>query len=125
MSMLGVISEELNRIGIPYSFMRWNGVVEYPYWIGEYTENPTDTEEGCKEYTMILTGTTKADSWMPLETQKSKIESHFPSVCGLRIHTDNGSVAIFYESAYPIDTGDAELKRIQVNLLVKHWKGSI
>lgn len=125
MKMLGIIANELEKIGIPYSFMRWNTVAQYPYWVGEYAESPTENEDGYKEYTMMLTGTTNGDSWSALEEQKNTIESHFPMVYGLRTTTDNGSVAIFYQQAFPIDTGDANLKRIQVNLLVKEWKGSI
>lgn len=125
MNVLGIIAKELEKIGIPYDFMRWKSTHQYPYWVGEYSEMPTDNEEGYKEFTMMLTGTTNGDSWLALEEQKNKIESHFPSVCGLRTITDTGSVAIFYENAFPIDTGDANLKRIQVNLSVREWKGSI
>ena len=125
MKVLGVIANELEKIGIPYDFMRWKSTPQYPYWVGEYSEIPTDNEEGYKEFTMMLTGTTNGDSWLALEEQKNNIESHFPSVCGLRTTTDTGSVTIFYENAFPIDTGDANLKRIQVNLCVKEWKGSI
>lgn len=125
MTALAIIAKELDKIGIPYSFMRWNTEASYPYWVGEYQETTTENEDGYKEYTMMLTGTTNADSWLSLEEQKNTIESHFPPVYGLRTTTENGSVAIFYQHAFPIDTGDANLKRIQVNLLVKEWKGSI
>lgn len=31
-------------------------------------------------------------------------------------------VAVFYDSAFPVPTGDGELKRIQINLSIKEWK---
>lgn len=122
MSALGLIAKELNKIGIPYEFMRWTSNVQYPYWIGEYQEVPTDNESGYKETSFILTGTTR-NSWLELEDQKEKIEQHFPTVGGLLFATENGRGAVFYENSIPVDTGEAELKRIQVNLVIKEWKG--
>lgn len=121
MSVLGIISNELNSIGVPYEFMRWTGEVQYPYFIGEYSEVPTVTEDGYKETTILLTGTTKG-SWLELEQFRSKIEKHFHPICGLRCSTDDGVVAIHYDNSIPVPTGDADLKRIQINLQVKEWR---
>lgn len=122
--MLKTISEEMHSIGVPYEFMRWTSAVEYPYFIGEYSETPTVTEDGYKESTMMVTGTTRG-SWLELEQYKAKIENHFPAVYGLRKTTPTGSVTIYYENSFPVDTGEADLKRIQVNLRIKEWKGAI
>lgn len=121
-SLLGTIKNELVIIGVPYEFMRWTSPVQYPYFIGEYTETPTEVEDGSREYTMILTGTTTG-SWLELESYRAKIEDHFPSVGGLRITTDKGVMVIFYDNTSPIDTGETDLKRIQINLKIKAWKG--
>ena len=122
MTALNTVKDELHIIGVPYEFMRWTGPVNGQYWIGEFTETPTDTEDGAKEGTLILTGTTRG-SWLELVQTKEKIENHFPTVYGLRKTTDDGAVVIFYDNSFPIDTGEAELKRIQINLQVKQWKG--
>jgi hypothetical protein len=119
--MLGFISNELNSIGVPYEFMRWTGAVSYPYVVGEYSEITATNEDGFKESTMILTGFTRG-SWLELEQIKEKIQQHFPTAGGLRGNTEYGSVAIFYNGSYPIDTGEAELKKIQINLDVKEWR---
>ena len=124
MSVLGIISTELNNLGIPYEFMEWTDPVQYPYWVGEYSEVPTYTEDGGKECTVILTGTTKG-SWLELEQTRAKIEKHFPSIYGLRKSTDDGAVVIYYENSFPVPTGEADLKRIQVNLRIKEWKGAM
>ena len=122
-SILGIVKTELENINVPYEFMRWTKSTNPDrYWIGEYSETPTDTEDGYEESTLLLTGTTKG-SWLSLEDDKAKIKDHFPSVYGLRKATDDGAVVIFYENAFPVDTGEADLKRIQINLKIKKWRG--
>ena len=119
---LGIANEELKKIGVPYKFMRWTSTDTDIYWVGEYSEIPTDTEDGYEEGTLMLTGTTK-DLWAVLMEHRAKIKDHFPKIGGLRTYTDNGTVVIFYDQSTPIPTGDANLKRIQVNLHIKMWKG--
>ena len=121
-TILGIIGEELQSIGVPYEFMRWTSDVQYPYFIGEYSEIVTDTEDGYKEYTLMLTGTTK-ESWLELEEYRAKIEDHFTQFGGLRKATEKGAVVIFYDNSFPVPTGEADLKRIQINLHIKSWKG--
>lgn len=124
MSMLGVFAAEMDSIGVPYEFMRWTSDVNGAYFVGEYTETPTVTEDGSKESTLIVTGTTRG-SWLELEQFRVKIESHFPAEYGLRKPTDTGSVAFYYANSIPVDTGDSDLKRIQINIQVKEWKGAM
>ena len=119
---LGIVTTELKNIDIPYEFMRWTPNVEDRYWVGEYSEAPTDTEDGYEEETLILTGTTKG-LWSVLFQDREKIKDHFPTVGGLRKSTDKGVVVIFYDNSFPVPTGEADLKRIQINLQIKAWKG--
>lgn len=119
---LGIITDELNKIDVPYEFMRWTSPVTDRYWVGEYSETPTDTEDGYEEGTLILTGTTR-NLWSLLMQDRANINDHFPPVGGLRIPTDDGVVVIFYANSFPIETGEADLKRIQINLHIKMWKG--
>lgn len=119
---LGIINNELKNINVPYEFMMWTSDVNDRYWVGEYTETITDTEDGYEEITLILTGTTKG-LWSVLMQDRVTIKDHFPSICGLRKTTDDGVVVIFYENSFPTPTGDANLKRLQVNLKIKMWKG--
>lgn len=123
-SVLGIIASELKSIGVPYEFMRWTSAVQYPYFVGEYTETPTLTEDGKEEGTLILTGYTRG-SWFDLEQMKTKIKSHFPNVYGLRKSTDDGALVISYRDSMPVDSGEAELKKIQITLDIKQWKGVI
>lgn len=124
MSVLGIIATELSSMDVPYEFMEWTDTVEYPYWVGEYSELPPISEDGYKESTVILTGTTKG-SWLDLELTRGKIENRFHPIHGLRTATDDGTVVIYYENSFPVPTGEADLKRMQINLRVKTWKGMI
>lgn len=119
---LEILSKELKSIGIPYEFMRWTSPVNGEYWVGEYTEETPTTEDGLEQCVLMLTGTTRGQ-WMDLETSKEKIKHHFPTIHGLRVPTENGAVVFFYEDGFPVPTGEADLKRIQVNLRIKQWKG--
>ena len=119
--MLSVFCEEMNKLQIPYEFMRWTGEVSYPYFVGEYTQSPTLNEDGYREYSILLDGFTRG-SWMDLEDCKNKIENHFPSVGGLSRTTENGTVVFYFDRAIPVDTGQAELKRIQIDISVKEWR---
>ena len=119
---LKYLSEVLNTL-IPYEFMQWTGKVKYPYWVGEYTEVIPVQEDGLQESTFILTGTTKG-SWLELEKAKDKIQNKFPSIDGHGTTLDDGSgVVIFFSNSFPVPTGQDDLKRMQINLSIKQWKG--
>ena len=119
---LKLISDGMEAIGLNYAFAMWEGEPKYPYFTGEYQESPPEDESGRQDATFILTGFTKG-SWLELETAKEKIENYFNRISGKTVIAENGTaVAIFYERSLVIPTGDAELKRIEINLLIKEWK---
>lgn len=118
---LKIINAELEKV-IPYEFMRYTKAVEGEYWVGEYTETPSINEDGYEESTLLLTGTTRG-SWLDLEESKDKIKHLFPTVGGYRVMTPAGALCVFYDNALPVPTGEAELKRMQINLHIKQWKG--
>lgn len=123
---LNIISDAMESLGIEYGFGEYStdegGNVVYPYFVGEYTETEPFTEDGLQETMFMLNGFSRG-SWLALEEAKEKIERHFSKVYGNRMITANGSaVVIFYANSLIVPTGDAELKRIQINLRVKEWK---
>lgn len=122
-NVLQAVSNALTSAGISYEFGEWTSDLVYPYWTGEYHELEQRNEDGMNETTFILTGWTR-DSYIALEQDKEKIMNQFHQRDGLRVTADDGSVvAIFYVSSIGgIPTGDAELKKIEVNLTVKEWK---
>lgn len=120
--MLKFINEQMALLQIPYEFMEWTQALKYPYTVGEYIDAPTLNEDGSEESSFILTVTTRG-KWIELEQIKEKIKTHFPSVFGLRGKTDSGSIAVYFSDAFPVPTGEADLKRLQINLTIKKWKG--
>lgn len=121
---LKFISDQMDILKIPYEFGEWTSDVKYPYFVGEITEEPTITEDGLEESTMILTGFHRG-KYIDLETVKEKIKKHFETISGLRSQTDSGSIVVFFNGAFNIPTGEADLKKIQINLRIKQWKGAL
>lgn len=120
---LKIISDAMTALRIEYGFGEYSGnPVVYPYFVGEYTETEPFTEDGLQESTFLLTGFSRG-SWLMLEEAKEKIENYFNKVGGKTVIASNGNaVAIFYGNSLIVPTGNAELKRIQINLSIKEWK---
>ena len=114
----------MDILSVPYEFGEWTSNVVYPYSVGEITEEPSTTEDGLEESTMILTCFTRG-KYIDLEIIKEKIKRHFHPIHGLRASTDSGSIAVFFDGSFYIPTGEADLKKIQINLKIKEWKGVI
>ena len=109
------------RLDIPYAFMRKN---EKPgagyYFVGEYIENTMTTKEenGRQDTTFILRGFTRKD-WLLLEEAKAKIEKNASCTAILK---DGTGIAVSYDGATVVPTGDAELKSIKINLTIREWR---
>ena len=116
---LKFIADTLEDLGIDYEFGYWSTYpVPDPYFIGEYSEpeSLTKEEDGYQEIDFILTGTSR--EWILLENVKEKIEKNISKTA---ILPNGNGIAVFYAGYLTIPTGDAELKRIQINLTVKEW----
>ena len=125
MEKLKFIDEQMTAIAVPYEFMQWTSAIQYPYFVGEITEEPTMTEDGRESSTMLLTGFCRGN-YLDMEIIKEKIKSHFNPVYGLRGTTESGAtVAVYYENAFYVPTGEADLKKLQINLKIYVWKGAI
>lgn len=124
MEKLKFINEQMGVIGVPYEFGEWASAITYPYYVGEITEEPTITEDGAEESTLILNGFHRG-KFIDLENDKAKIKKHFHPIHGLRASTDSGAIAVFFDGAFYVPTGEADLKRIQINLKIKEWKGDL
>lgn len=124
MDKLKFINEQLDSIAVPYNFGEWTAPVVYPYGVGEITEDPITTEDGAEQSTLLLTFFNRGKLIDLLEI-KEKIKKHFPPVYGLRGDTDGGAIAVFYDGFLPVPSGEADLKKIQINLKIKEWKGAV
>ena len=118
---LSYINSLLTEVKINYSFVRWNGELTFPYWIGEYSEVDSINEDGMTENDFILTGTTE-ESWSQLQEEKEKIEKLFRNRTAV---LDSGiGISISLERALIVPTETEQLKRIQINLSVKEWRNN-
>ena len=117
---LKFISDNLDALSIPYELGVWSSdPVPDPYFVGEYNEpESTELEEnGLQEIDFILTGT--GTTWIGLENAKEIIESNISKTATL---PNGNGIAVFYTGSLLIPTGDAELKRLQINLNIKEWR---
>ena len=122
--VLEIIESAMTALGINYEFMLWTGDNVDTYFVGEYEESPTLSEDGFTESSFVLHGVTTG-TWLWLETAREKIENYFGRISGKIVIADNGSaVAIFYGNSFVLPTGGSEYKRIEIHLEVKEWKVS-
>ncbi|MGB4589502.1 MAG: hypothetical protein WBI17_09770 [Clostridiaceae bacterium] len=117
--VLKIISTAMSVMGLNYEFIEFTANVVYPYFVGEYEEVGAINEDGMTESTFILTGTTRG-TWLELEQTKEDIERYFDD---FRYISPMGSaVSINYNGGFAVPTYEPELKRIQINLVIKEWK---
>lgn len=119
--VLKLIDTGMAALGLNYAFIEWKKKPAYPYFTGEYQEEPAMSEDGLQEADFILTGFTRG-GWDDLETAKEKIENYFYRDGKVTIAPSGNAVVISYSNSYVVPTGDAELKRIEIHLNVKEWK---
>ena len=124
-AVLEIVGNVMKALGIPYGYRRFvadpDKPMQYPYFVGEYTESEPMTEDGLQESVFLLTGFSRS-SFEDLEDAKERIREQFHPVTGrVGITKEWSSVAIFYAGAQPVETGDSELYRIQINLNIKEW----
>ena len=124
MDKLKFINEQMGVIAVPYEFGEWTSPVSYPYGVGEITEDPITTEDGAEQSTLLLTFFNRGKMIDLLEI-KEKINKHFPPVYGLRGDTEGGTIAAFYDGFFSVPSGEADLKKIQINIIIKEWKGAV
>lgn len=127
MDKLKFINEQMDILSVPYEFGEWTSEVQYPYFTGETSEEPPTTEDGYESSTFILNGFNRGKEGviLGLEEIKAKIRKHFHPIDGLCATTESGTIVVYYGGAFPVPTNEADLKRIQINLIIKEWKGDL
>lgn len=121
-NVLKMVSTAMEALGLEYGYVTYKKKpIVYPYFVGQYNETESVTESGLQEGTFTLTGWTRGE-WLTLEDARERIENYFNKISGKIVMVEDGSaVAIFYASSLVVPTMDAELKRIQINLITKEW----
>lgn len=122
MNKYGFISAQMEVLALPYEFMEWTSDIQYPYYVGEFTDEPITDESGREETTVIISGFHRG-KFIDLERDKEKIKKHFDPICGLLGETDSGAIVVFFDNAFYVPTGESDLKRIEIHLKIIEWKG--
>lgn len=122
-AVLKTIDDAMSEMGINYEYMEWTSAPVYPYFTGEYQEVVSMDEDGQQETQFILNGFARGEgAFLALENAKEQIKEYLQD--GRLVSTEKSVVAIFYSNTLAnLPTGDAELKRIQINLTVKEMNG--
>ena len=124
MDAYGFISAQMAACGVPYEYGEWTTKVIYPYSVGELFEETPTTEDGLCVSSLLVTAFCRGkDAYAVLKDLKNKLRKHFDPIFGLRGDTDEGAIIVFYDNALFVPTGEAELKKIQINFTIKEWKG--
>lgn len=115
------VNEQLSELGLNYEFGKIKeSPPTYPYWVGDCSDSQSDTEDGKEEITVILSGFARGD-FIPLENQKQIIKDYYKH--GVYVTTASGAtMVIFYGGSFTVPQEETDLKKCQVNLLVKLWK---
>ncbi len=121
---LKIISDAMEALGLNYGFCEYivgDGENPYPYFVGEYEEIEPLNEDGMQETLFMLTGFSRGE-WLALENAKAEIRNYFNKISGKTVIAKDGTaVAVFYSNSLVVPTGDAELKKMQINLDIREW----
>ncbi len=129
--ILNIINTEMKSAGIDYHFQKnKKSPPTYPYFVGELIPVVTGSEDGMKEFTLILDGFTRktaqsSGDLLELLDAADVIEAHFPVVGGFSTVVNNQAIVIHFVGCQPVESGDEQLNKIEITLQIKSWKGSI
>jgi len=119
-SGIKLISDSMESLHLAYNFGEFNEFPSYPYFVGEYQEFESMNEDGFLETSFMITGYSR-NSWLELENAKDLIRKEFGTVEGKTVISESEVTGVYYSNAQIIPTGDAELKKIQINLDIIEW----
>lgn len=119
-NVLNVINEEMKKLGIDYYYLtNTSESVTYPYVTGEYYESGYTFEDGSTEANLLLEAWTRGSN-LDLVRLNDDIKEYFKD---FRTIKDGCAIHISYASNYPRRTNDINLKKIEINLDIRYWKG--
>ena len=114
--LLATFQSELVKLGINGALSVYKGT-EYPYLTYEYFENDVTHEDGSTGGELLCEMWTRG-TFEELIGIKEQLKKHFKQ---LFIKVGNNVYYFDYAGSTPEETGDAELKKRQVNITTKYW----
>lgn len=122
---LSIIGKAMSALGLDYGFITYKKPVRNLYFVGEYTEVESMTEDGLQETSFMLTGFARGEgAWQALESAKKSVQNYFTREGRVFRFADGSVAVVMYANAFPVPKEDAELKSIQINLSIKEWSVS-
>ena len=109
----------LSDLNLSAEYLEYTGPLEYPYFVFEISENEIRTEDGMQSGYVKMSGWSR-ESASGLEQAKEAIKTK--TKYGASVKTDAGVVSFLYGGASTIPTGEAGLKRIEINLEYTGWE---
>ncbi len=131
LEVLNVLNTHLSEhLGLNYEFGQMSdSPPTYPYWVGDYAESEGLTEDGVENQTIILNGFSRG-KFIELEEQKEKIKEYFKfgktdlmTVTFPDGNKSKVSINIWFADSINIPDDNMDLKRCQIHLNTKIWKG--
>lgn len=114
-----IYNELVNVLGLNYEYMEYTGELKYPYMTGEHYTNYYDIDTGRLEGELLLEVWNRGKE-IDLIQIHDKIQNHFKMLIK---YQDGTGFCIAYKNKQATRTGDMDLKKIQVYLETKIWKG--
>ena len=111
--VLTLINNLMDEMNISYTFDNWEADLELPHFIGEISEVPTETEDGCNEYSFILTGFAKNYSYLFRIAEEIKNRFKLSEIID--------GIVVKYDNTITVSSDTDDLKQIQITLKIKEW----
>lgn len=117
--LLTAFKSELKKLGIEAAHRVYKGKT-YPYLTYEYATTFVAPEYGGTTGELLCEVWTRG-KFADLTGIDEKMQAHFQQ---LNIKTSDGVCHFDYMSSTPEDTGDSELKKLQIIVATQYWKGA-
>lgn len=117
--LLKAFQTALNSLGVEVRFRTYKGA-KYPYMTYEYYETNVTHEDGRTDGELLCEIWTR-NKFEELIDIKEKLKEFFKQK---NIMIGNNVYHFDYASSTPDETGDAELKKLQVGIATHYWKGA-
>lgn len=117
--LLTAFKRALNNLGVESAYRRYSGD-KYPYLTYEYIVTNVSREDGSTDGELFCEAWTRG-TYAELDAIDEKLENHFKK---LFVKVDKGIIYFDYATSTPDDDEDGELKKLQISITTKIWKGA-
>lgn len=116
--ILEFIKDQMDDLNVPYSFWEWHGDPPETYFVGEFSETSSLSEDGHLEGEFSLSGFTRG-TYASLDAYRQLIYKRFRN--GEKRCGAGGSCAVYYDHSMLVPTGVEGVKRMDIYLTTREW----